>query len=67
MAKLFMNPFGTDAQLNEFMKLLNTFDLRSTVLSEQVIKPGLISTIEIQICGKQEEMDKLIKYLKNPI
>jgi hypothetical protein len=65
MAKRYLTPLGTTAQLKEFQRLIKTFKLKSKVLSKTIIRSNFLETIEIEIEGEQEEITKFMNHLNS--
>ena len=65
MATRYFTPIGTTTQLMEFQRVVNTFKLKSKVLSKTIIRPNLLESIEIEVNGEQEEITKLMVHLNN--
>ena len=63
MAKRYLTPLGTTAQLKEFQRLIKTFKLESKVLSKTIIGTNFSEAIEIEIKGEQEEITKFMNHL----
>jgi|TARA_B110000285_G_C15011901_1_gene556911 hypothetical protein len=65
MATRYFTPIGTTTQLMEFQRVVNTFKLKSKVLSKTIIRPNLLESIEIEVEGEQEEITKLMCHFNN--
>ena len=65
MTKIYFNITGTDAQLKEFQRIIQTFKLKYKVLVTRTFVTGFVENIGIEVEGKSEEITKLKNHLNN--
>ena len=62
----YLETFGTKSQLDEFTRLLSTFNLTSKVLNRQAFAGRLgLHAMEIETIGELEEIEKFIETLNS--
>jgi hypothetical protein len=62
----YLETFGTKSRLDEFTRLLSTFNLTSKVLNRQVFAGRLgVHTMEIETIGELNEIEKFIETLNS--
>jgi len=65
MAKRYFTLTGTYSQLNEFQRVIQTFNLKSEVLSIRTVVPNDSENIGIEVERELEEITKLTNHLYN--